>query len=188
MKLECMQLCRMLANPARDAPSLSLPFFVTGPSFSQGTERELTGRDRETALGFPIMLNVCWDFKDATELLGVTWLILLLWKKARRVIDFQVSLFKLALQPAGAEPRFSSRDVGVAWFPDYPRLMLLINQAQAHYNDWRMTHELSYQLLKFLFYFVEERWKRYKKYNSSSWQYFPKDSRFTGKERKYSGH
>lgn len=37
----------------------SLPFFVTGPSFSQGTEREPAGRDStETALGFLIMLNV----------------------------------------------------------------------------------------------------------------------------------
>lgn len=35
----------------------SLPF-VTGASFSQGTEREPTGRDREIALGFLIMLNV----------------------------------------------------------------------------------------------------------------------------------
>lgn len=82
----------------------SLPFFVTGPSFYQGTERGATGRDRETALGFLIMLDAFWDLKDTTELLGVTWLILLLWKEAQRVIDFKVSLFKLALQPASAEP------------------------------------------------------------------------------------
>lgn len=81
----------------------SIPSFVAGLSFYQGTEREAAGRDRETAPGFLIMLNVFWDFKDTTELLGVAWLILLLWKKAQRVIDFKVSLFKLALQPAGAE-------------------------------------------------------------------------------------
>lgn len=172
--LHHFQLCTILVgkvgvhaavqDAGRSCHRCSLPLFVTAPSFSQGTQREPAGRDRERALGFLIMLNISWDFKDTAELLGVTWLILPLWKKAQRVIDFKVSLFKLALQPAA----FSNREVGVACLPDYPPLMLLINQAQARYNDWRMTHEQSYQLFFFFFlrfYFVEERWEKYKKYN-----------------------
>lgn len=144
-----------------------------------GTGREPTGRDWETALGFLLMLNVFWDFKDTSELLEVTWLILLLWKKAQRVIDFKVSLLKLALQPAA----LFQLGRGSSMLPWLPSTVLLINQAQARYNDWRMTHEQSYQLFFFPFYFVEERWERYEKCNSSIWQYFPQDNRFTGKER-----
>lgn len=87
---------RVLVNPATGAP---LPPLLQDLNFI----RMLKGRNRETALIFLTILYVFWYFKDTTELLGVARLILLLWNRAQKVIDFKVSLFNLALQSVDAE-------------------------------------------------------------------------------------
>lgn len=150
-----------------------------------GTGREPTGRDWETALGFLLMLNVFWDFKDTSELLEVTWLILLLWKKAQRVIDFKVSLLKLALQPAAL---FQSGR-GSSMLPWLPSTVLLINQAQARYNDWRMTHEQSYQLFFFRFILWRRDERDRRNITVAFDNIFPKTTGSQGRKGwKYSSH
>lgn len=141
MKLERTQL---FTSASKSCHRCSLAAFVTGPWFYQDTGREATGRDRGTALSCLTILYVFWCFKDTTEPSGVTWLILSLWNRAQRVTDFKVSLFNLALQSADAELQFSNRGGGVACFPDYLLLRLLINQAQACYNDWLKNNHTSF--------------------------------------------